>query len=50
MEEHMAAHAADFAFAAVTFHSDMASAAALLFRKLGVRLCFQIRRADFMRS
>ena len=50
MEEHIDAHAIDFAFAAVSFHSDMASAAALLFRRLGVRLCFQMRRAAFMRS
>ena len=50
MEEHMAAHAVAFAFAAVLFHSVRASAAARFLRRLGLRLCFQMRRARFMRS
>ena len=50
MEEHIAAHAAVLAFATVSFHCARASAAALLFNRLGVRLCFQMRRVDFMWS
>ena len=50
MEEHMIDHAADFAFSTVAFHLAKASPAALLLTRLGVRLCFQIRRAAFIRS
>ena len=50
MEAHMIAHAAVFAFATVAFHLAKASLAALLLTRLRVRLCFQIRRAAFIRS
>ena len=50
IEEHKAAHVAVFAFSTVAFHSVMQSCAALFLTRLGVRLCFQMRRAAFMRS